>query len=58
MLLTRELGIAEAGVHWVRWFHDDADGDRVPAGRYRVRLIGVDQAGVEAGAASRDVVLR
>ena len=58
VLLTRELGVAEAGVHWVRWFHDDADGDRVPAGRYRVRLIGVDQAGVEAGEASRDVVLR
>ena len=58
VLLTRELGVADAGVHWVRWFHDDADGDRVPAGRYQVRLIGTDQAGVEAGEASRDVVLR
>ncbi len=58
VLLTRELGVAEAGVHWVRWFHDDADGERVPAGRYQVRLIGTDQAGVEAGAATRDIVLR
>ena len=58
VVLSRELGVAEAGVHWVRWFHDDADGDRVEAGRYRLRLVGVDQAGVEAGEATRDVVLR
>jgi SpoIID/LytB domain protein len=56
--LVRELGLAEAGVHWVRWFHDDARGDRVPAGRYRARLIGVDQSGVEAGEATRETVLR
>lgn len=56
--LVRELGVAEAGVHWVRWFHDDEDGDRVPAGRYRTRLIGVDQSGTEAGEAGRELVLR
>jgi stage II sporulation protein D len=42
MLLVRELGLAERGIHSVRWFHDDATGARVPAGRYRARLIGVD----------------
>jgi stage II sporulation protein D len=57
-LLVRELGVAEAGVHWVRWFHDDADGNRMPAGRYRVRLVGVDQAGVESGEALQGTVLR
>ncbi len=58
VVLTRELGLAEQGVHWVRWFHDGADGERVAAGRYRVRLVGVDQAGTEAGEASRVLTLR
>ena len=56
-VLTRELGLAEQGVHWVRWFHDGADGERVSADRYRVRLIGVDQNGAEAGEASSTIVL-
>ena len=56
-VLTRELGLAEQGVHWVRWFHDGADGERVAAGRYRVQLVGVDQAGTEGGEASRVITL-
>jgi len=57
-VLTRELGLAERGVHWVRWFHDGADGERVAAGRYRVQLVGVDQTGAEGGEASRVITLR
>jgi hypothetical protein len=54
-VLERDLGLAEQGVHGIRWFHDDADGDRVAPGRYVVRLVGSDQAGsdgdVQGGAA-------
>ena len=57
-VVSRELGLAEQGVHWVRWFHDDDAGERVAAGRYRARLVGVDQAGDEAGEALRELVLR
>jgi stage II sporulation protein D len=58
IVLTRELGLAEQGVHWVRWFHDDAAGDRIGAGRYRVALVGSDQNGTLAGEASRVLTLR
>jgi len=57
-LLVRELGLAEQGAHSVRWFHDDATGTRVPAGRYRARLVGVDQSGTESGEAERTLVVR
>jgi hypothetical protein len=57
-VVIRELGLAERGVHWVRWFHDDADGDRVAPGRYRVALVGSDQTGTVAGEASRVLTLR
>jgi len=57
-LLVRELGLAERGAHSVRWFHDDATGTRVPAGRYRARLVGVDQSGTESGEAVRTLVIR
>ena len=58
IVLTRELGLAEQGVHWIRWFHDDAAGDRIGAGRYRVALVGSDQDGTVAGEASRVLTLR
>jgi len=51
-VLTRELGLAERGMHRVRWFRDDAAGDRVAAGRYRIALIGTDQDGTVAGEAA------
>jgi len=57
-VLTRELGLAEQGVHWVRWFRDDDARERVDAGRYRLRLVGADQTGAEAGAASGVLTLR
>ena len=55
---SEELGLAEAGAQWVRWFHDTVDGVRVPAGRYTARLVGVDGSGAEAGEASRTIVVR
>ncbi len=58
IVLRRELGLAEQGVHWIRWFHDDAAGDRIGAGRYRVALVGSDQDGTVAGEASRVLTLR
>jgi stage II sporulation protein D len=58
VVLSRELGLAEQGVHWVRWFHDGADGERIDAGRYRVALIGSDQDGTVAGKASRVLTIR
>ncbi len=57
-VLDRELGLVERGIHWVRWFHDDADGERVPPGRYRARLVVTDATGASAGEASRTLVLR
>jgi hypothetical protein len=57
-VLERELGVAERGIHAVRWFHDDADGARVAPGRYVVRLVGSDQSGVEQGRAARTLVVR
>jgi len=54
---VEELGLAEAGAHWVRWFHDTIDGLRVPAGRYTARLVGVDATGAEAGTTSRTFVV-
>jgi len=57
VVVDRELGLVEQGVHWVRWFHD-ADGvERVPAGRYRARLVVTDATGASAGEAGRDLVL-
>ncbi len=57
VVVDRELGLVEAGVHWIRWFHD-ADGvERVPAGRYRARLVVNDATGASAGEAGREVVL-
>jgi SpoIID/LytB domain protein len=57
-VLTRDLGLVERGVHWVRWFHDSDGTDRVPAGRYLVRLVATDATGTEAGEASGVLVLR
>jgi len=57
-VLERELGVAERGIHAVRWFHDDADGARVSPGRYVVRLVGSDQRGVEQGRAARTLIIR
>ena len=51
-VLTREVGLAEHGEHWVRWLHDDASGARVAPGRYSLRLVGTDQDGIEAGTAA------
>ena len=57
-VLERELGLVERGVHWIRWFHDGDDVERVPAGRYRARLVVTDATGASAGEASRTLVLR
>jgi SpoIID/LytB domain protein len=57
-VLERDLGVAERGVHGIRWFHDDADGDRVAPGRYVVRLVGSDQNGDVKGRAARTLVVR
>lgn len=56
LVRTDDLGLVEAGVHWVRWFHDTAGGARVPAGRYAVRLVGVDGSGDEGGEVTEVVV--
>jgi len=57
-VLERELGLVERGTHWVRWFHEGDDGARVPAGRYRARLVVTDSTGASAGEPSRTFVLR
>jgi len=57
-VLVRQLGLAERGVHWVRWFHDGDDGERIAPGRYRLRLVGVDQSGTEAGEPAQAIRLR
>ena len=57
VVVDRALGLVEQGVHWVRWFHDAEGVDRVPAGRYRARLVVTDATGTSAGEASRELVL-
>lgn len=46
---TRDLGVAEPGLHAATWRLTDDDGDPVPAGTYRLVLTGEDGAGRSAG---------
>ncbi len=48
-VLTRDLGVVEAGRHTVVWRLNDAEGSLVDPGRYRIGLIGEDHAGDEDG---------
>ncbi|TVR23880.1 MAG: SpoIID/LytB domain-containing protein [Nitriliruptor sp.] len=53
---TRDLGVAEPGVHAATWRLTDDDGDPVPAGTYRLVLVGEDGAGRSAGTPTEVVV--
>jgi SpoIID/LytB domain protein len=44
-VVSRDLGTADPGVHAATWRFDDADGDPVPEGTYRVALVGEDGTG-------------
>jgi SpoIID/LytB domain protein len=44
---SRELGLAERGVHWIRWFPDDAPG--IDPRTHRFVLVGTDVTGARAG---------
>ena len=46
---TRDLGVAEPGLHAATWRLTDDDGDPVPVGAYRLVLTGEDGAGRRAG---------
>jgi SpoIID/LytB domain protein len=50
-VVTRELGVAEAGSHTATWRYLDEAGEPVPAGEYAVRLTGRDATGTTAGEA-------
>jgi SpoIID/LytB domain protein len=49
LLLRRDLGVADPGVHAATWRYEDADGEAVPAGRYALTLVAEDAAGEQAG---------
>lgn len=51
LVLERDLGLAELGVHQVRWFGDGPDGARVAPGRYMLALLGTDVEDAEGGGA-------
>ncbi|TVP66825.1 MAG: SpoIID/LytB domain-containing protein [Nitriliruptor sp.] len=53
---TRDLGVAEPGIHAATWRLTDDDGDPVPAGTYRLVLTGEDGAGRSAGTPTEVVV--
>jgi len=48
-VLTRDLGVVEAGRHSAVWRLDDQDGSLVSDGQYQVALRGEDHAGDRAG---------
>jgi hypothetical protein len=50
-VVERDLGLAEQGVHQVRWFGDGPGGDRVAAGRYTLALLGTDVEDAQGGSA-------
>lgn len=49
LLVTEDLGLAEAGTHRARWWREDAAGVAVAPGEYRVALVGQDAEGVVEG---------
>jgi stage II sporulation protein D len=57
-VISRELGVVEAGDHAATWRYDDGDGGAVPAGRYAVALVGEDATGATAGEAHEVTVER
>ena len=57
-LLEEDLGVVDAGAHWLRWFHDAPGLERVLPGRYVARFTGVDATGAEGGEASGAIVVR
>lgn len=48
-VLTRALGVVDAGTHTATWSFSDEAGDRVPAGDYAVTLRAEDATGEVAG---------
>lgn len=48
-VLERDLGVAEPGTHAATWRYQDADGERVDAGDYRLLLLGVDEQEAHGG---------
>jgi SpoIID/LytB domain protein len=50
LVLRRHLGVAEEGAHMATWRLEDAEGERVDEGAYRVGLLGVDEHEAEDGA--------
>jgi SpoIID/LytB domain protein len=48
-VLTRSLGVAEAGTHAATWRFDTSDGQPVEPGDYRIVLTGQDHTGATAG---------
>jgi SpoIID/LytB domain protein len=50
-VLRRDLGVADEGTHAATWRYEDEDGERVPAGRYQVTLVGVDEQEASDGRA-------
>ncbi len=48
-VLTRALGVVDAGIHTATWSFSDEAGDRVPAGEYAVTLRAEDAVGDVAG---------
>ena len=48
-VLTRAVGVVDAGTHTATWSFADDAGDRVPAGEYAVTLRAEDAAGETAG---------
>jgi stage II sporulation protein D len=57
-VLTRDLGVADAGTHAATWRHEDDAGAAVPAGRYAVTLLGEDATGATVGEAHEVTVER
>ncbi len=48
-VLTRPLGLAEAGIHTATWRYETDTGEAVPHGTYQVALVAEDAAGNRAG---------
>jgi SpoIID/LytB domain protein len=58
LVLRRDLGVADPGLHAATWRYEDADGSAVPPGRYALRLVAEDDRGEQAGDAFEVTVER
>jgi SpoIID/LytB domain protein len=58
LVLRRDLGVADPGLHAATWRYEDADGSAVPPGRYALRLVAEDDQGEQAGDAFEVTVER